>query len=160
MNRSLYSTRRLVRASVLPLLFAAAVPTACGSGSTSTASDTKTGAESTAAEVGGVRVVSPQEGEAILETSDPELVVLDVRTPDEYAEGHLPGATLVDFNAADFHEQLDALDKDKDYLVYCRSGNRSGQAREMMADMGFSSVADLDGGIVAWEADGYSLTTE
>lgn len=102
----------------------------------------------------GVRVVSPEAGGAILENPPPGLVVLDVRTPDEYAEGHLPGATLVDFNAPDFADRLGELDPEVPYLLYCRSGNRSAQARAMMEQLGFADVADVDGGIVAWAGAG------
>jgi phage shock protein E len=98
----------------------------------------------------GVRVVDPAAGGAILDNPPPGLVVLDVRTPAEYEEGHLPGATLVDLNAPDFADRLAELDPDVPYLLYCRSGNRSAQARAMMEQLGFADVADVDGGIVAW----------
>ena len=85
--------------------------------------------------------------------------MLDVRTPEEFAEGHLEGAVLVDFYDADFAEQLAALDTDVPYLVYCRSGNRSGQAMGVMEELGFTSAADIDGGIVAWVDAGLPVTT-
>ena len=66
---------------------------------------------------------------------------------------------LVDFYAADFAEQLAALDTDVPYLVYCRSGNRSGQALGVMEQLGFASAVDVDGGIVAWADAGLPVTT-
>jgi len=105
-------------------------------------------------QAGGVRVVSPADGAAILEDPPPDLVVLDVRTPEEFEEGHLAGATLLDFYAPDFADRLTELDHDVPYLLYCRSGNRSDQARQMMLDLGFTDVADVDGGIVAWTGAG------
>lgn len=80
----------------------------------------------------------------------PGTVVLDVRTPSEYAEGHLQGAMNIDVNAADFTTRVNQLDKDKAYAVYCRSGNRSGAALKIMKDAGFTQVQHLDGGITAW----------
>lgn len=70
-------------------------------------------------------------------------IILDVRTPGEYAEGHLDGAKLVDFNGGQFQALLPDLDPNAEYLVYCRSGNRSGQAVAMMKERGFSNVTDL-----------------
>ena len=102
----------------------------------------------------GVRVVSPTEGAAIQASPPDGLVVLDVRTLEEFNEGHLEGATMIDFYRADFEAELAALDKDAPYLLYCRSGNRSGQTRAIMEELGFTNVADVGGGIVAWvEAD-------
>jgi rhodanese-related sulfurtransferase len=97
-----------------------------------------------------VRVVSPADGAAILADPPADLVVLDVRTAEEFDQGHLPGATMLDFYAPDFADRLAELDPDRTYLVYCRSGNRSGQTRAMMERLGFGDVADVDGGIVAW----------
>jgi rhodanese-related sulfurtransferase len=66
--------------------------------------------------------------------------VIDVRTAEEYAEGHVAGALLMDVQAADFATQVAALPTDGDYLVYCRSGNRAGTAVEQMADAGLSAT--------------------
>ena len=65
-------------------------------------------------------------------------VILDVRTPGEVAEGYLEGALFVDFMADDFADKIVELDKTADYIVHCRSGNRSGQAIVIMADLGFT----------------------
>ena len=85
-----------------------------------------------------------------------DFVVLDVRTPSEFASGHLAGAILIDFNASNFTTEVDKLDKTKRYLVYCRTSNRSGQAVAVMKSLGFKEVYDMDGGIVAWEAACYT----
>ena len=79
-----------------------------------------------------------------------DLVILDVRTPEEFADGHVEGATMLDFYRADFADELAKLDRDVPYVLYCRSGNRSGQTLELMRELGFSSVQDVDGGIVSW----------
>jgi phage shock protein E len=72
-------------------------------------------------------------------------VVLDVRTPAEFAEGHLGGARHVDFLAPDFRHRVEALDRARPYFLYCRTGNRSGQAAEFMRAMGFREVYNVGG---------------
>lgn len=81
-------------------------------------------------------------------------VILDVRTPLEYEQGHIEDAILIDFRSADFEEQLSKLDKDARYLVYCRSGNRSAKTCVRMNEMGFKTAINLGGGIIAWEREG------
>lgn len=103
----------------------------------------------------GVRVVDAEAAFAITENPPAGLTVIDVRTPEEFAEGHLADATLIDISSDTFMQDLEALERDTPYLIYCRSGNRSEQARLAMADLGFSDVADLEGGILAWQAAGY-----
>ncbi len=82
------------------------------------------------------------------------VVVLDVRTPTEYADGHLAGALNIDVESPDFADQIAALDKTAPYAIYCRSGNRSAVAMSEMADAGFTDLAHLVGGINAWVQDG------
>jgi phage shock protein E len=69
--------------------------------------------------------------------------VIDVRTASEFAEGHVQGARNLDIQNGDFEKALETLDKDATYNVYCRSGNRSGVAVEMMRNAGFTNVVDL-----------------
>ena len=82
--------------------------------------------------------------------AEPGTVLLDIRTPGEFAEARIAGAINIDFYATDFADQLDALDKDTAYVVYCRSDNRSGQAMDIFRDLGFTEVHEIDGGIVNW----------
>ena len=82
-------------------------------------------------------------------------ILLDVRTPEEFAEGHLPGAINIDFKNEGFSAALDTLDKTKQYEVYCRSGHRSGESTEMMTKKGFKKVYDLEGGILKWQEKGF-----
>ncbi len=65
---------------------------------------------------------------------------------------------MIDFYSPDFEAQLDTLDKDAEYLVYCRSGNRSSQAMSMFKDLGFANVTELEGGIITWAEAGFPLT--
>jgi len=89
----------------------------------------------------------------------PGTIVLDVRTPAEYASGHLAQAKNIDIEASSFTNQIAALDKNATYAVYCHSGNRSGTALEQMTAAGFTHVYDLAGGIDAWQSMGGPLTT-
>ncbi len=81
---------------------------------------------------------------------NPAAVLLDVRTPAEVRQSKIPGAVNIEVTGRNFAEEVQKLDKDKTYLVYCRSGARSGQACDYMADKGFSKVYNLNGGISRW----------
>lgn len=87
----------------------------------------------------------------------PDFVLLDVRTPGEYSKGHIRGAKLLDYYHRDFLKRLKTLDREKNYLLYCRTGNRSGRTLAVMGKLGFKQAAHLAGGIVAWQGKGYSL---
>lgn len=81
----------------------------------------------------------------ILWEANPDIIVIDVRTPDEIAEtGAIENSINIDFKASDFKEKISALDKDKEYILFCKSGNRSGQASKIMAEMGFSNINNLN----------------
>jgi rhodanese-related sulfurtransferase len=82
-----------------------------------------------------------------------DAVLLDVRTPEEFEEGHLPGALNIDIRGYDFHEQIETLDPTKAYFVYCRSGGRSSAACKFMNSKGFQEVHNLAGGILAWDGE-------
>ncbi len=88
----------------------------------------------------------------------PETVVLDVRTPDEFASGHIAGATNLDYHGEGFAERLAALNRETTYLVHCKSGRRSAATQETMTELGFQSLVHLDGGIDAWTAAGQAIT--
>lgn len=103
----------------------------------------------------GVELVSPAGFQQAIE-GGAELI--DVRTPEEFAAGHIEGAVNIDIASSDFATRISQLDPKKTYAVYCHSGNRSGVATTQMANSGFTNVYDLDGGIIAWEQDGYPLT--
>jgi hypothetical protein len=77
-------------------------------------------------------------------------VLLDVRTPAEVAQGSIKGSQNIDVSAADFKEKIAVLDKDKTYLVYCRSGARSVRACNIMSENGFKNLVNLQGGYQAW----------
>lgn len=80
-----------------------------------------------------------------------EVKVLDVRTPEEFSAGHIPGAALVPLQMMD--GMLADLDKDQPYLVVCRSGNRSTEASGILANEGFTSIYNMTGGMNEWKHD-------
>jgi rhodanese-related sulfurtransferase len=89
--------------------------------------------------------------------AEPGVVTLDVRTPGEFAEGYIEGARLIDFQSGNFENEISTLDKSATYAVYCRSGNRSGQAVKVMQDAGFTSVFNMNGGVIDWANAGLPL---
>jgi phage shock protein E len=110
--------------------------------------------ETAAVETASVETVAADRGVEIIEAG--EHAVIDVRTPAEYAAGHVEGAENIDVSAVDFEQQLAELDKAEEYVVYCQSGNRSATAADKMADLGFTRVVDA-GGIVSLQAAGASI---
>ena len=84
-------------------------------------------------------------------------MVLDVRTPGEFTRGHLEGAVLVDYRSPGFRKELESQDRTKTYLVYCRTGNRSGGALKIMKELGFRSYYHLEGGIKMWQEEGFPV---
>lgn len=84
----------------------------------------------------------------------PGVVVLDVRTPAEFASGHLEGAVNIDIESQDFATRVGELDRSVTYAVYCRSGNRSAAALTVMKELGFTGLHHLAGGIGAWQRAG------
>ncbi|MEM4250507.1 MAG: rhodanese-like domain-containing protein, partial [Candidatus Bathyarchaeia archaeon] len=108
-------------------------------------------------------VISPSEAyDLIMENKDnPDFIILDVRSPEEYATGHIEGAVNIDFyidertnNSRTFREELGKLDRNKKYLVYCLVDIRSRVASEIMEHLGFVEVYDMAGGILQWKAEG------
>ncbi len=81
----------------------------------------------------------------VAEALDQNATVVDVRTPQEYAQGHLPAAVNIDVTASDFEDNIAALDKSATYVVYCRSGSRSTTAAQIMAENGFDDVINAGG---------------
>ena len=96
----------------------------------------------------GIRALPAREAAPRLD--EPGAIVLDVRTPPEFAQAHLPGAINIDFYGPRLREELAELDGDAPVLLYCRSGNRSGNLHGLLAELGFSDVIDVRGGIIEW----------
>jgi rhodanese-related sulfurtransferase len=91
---------------------------------------------------------------------NPELIILDVRSPREYEEGHIEGARNIPVESASFRGEAGRLDKGKTYLVYCRSDNRSAEARQLLLEMGFTRVVNMTGGMLEWQRAGFKVVKE
>ena len=102
------------------------------------------------------RNMGPGEAQALIRENagNKDFVVLDVRTPGEFAQGHIEGAVLVDYRSPAFREEMAARERAKTYLVYCRTGNRSVGAMKTMRELGFRSYYHLEGGIKRWQKEG------
>lgn len=87
----------------------------------------------------------------------PGTVILDVRTPQEFAEGHIEGAFNIDIESGNFADKVAELDTRVPYVIYCRSGNRSAVAVEQMKSIGFTQTYHLEGGIAAWQSSGHPV---
>ena len=99
-----------------------------------------------------VKEVTPDEAERVIKLN-PGLVILDVRTSEEFAEGHLPGAQNLNFFSRDFVEKAKALEG-KAVLIHCASGGRSSQALERLKEVPFPAVYHLKSGFIAWQGAG------
>lgn len=96
----------------------------------------------------GVQHVNPTQAQKLI--GDKKVVVLDIRTPGEFSTGKIAGAKNIDFQASDFEQRIDSLDKSKSYLVHCASGGRSTHSLMLFKKHQFQSIYHLDGGIKAW----------
>ena len=104
--------------------------------------------------------ITPPEAFTLIQDNqnNPDFVIFDVRTPEEFADGHIENAINLDYYSETFGDELNKLDKKKTYLIYCRSGNRSGKALNIMATLNFREVYNMSGGILEWEAAGLPTT--
>lgn len=84
-------------------------------------------------------------------------VILDIRTPTEFNKGHIEKAKNIDYIADTFEEEIAKLDKDKPYLLHCRSGGRSNESLIIFKKLGFRNIYHLDGGIIAWEKEKFKV---
>jgi len=98
--------------------------------------------------------IEPKDVFTILEKNrnNPDYVALDVRTPEEYNEGHIENSSLINIKSGDFEEEIKNLDKNKNYFVYCKSGRRSKKALELMKKYGFYNVNNMIGGFDKWKS--------
>lgn len=97
-----------------------------------------------------IAVVEPEMYKEYIKNGE-DVQLIDVRTPEEFAEGHIEGAQNIDFKADDFLEQFSRIDKDRPVYIYCRSGKRSSDAAEQLSELGFPKIIDLKGGYLAWK---------
>jgi len=100
--------------------------------------------------------ITPKEALALIQANkgNPNFIIIDVRTPEEYRTEHIEGAINIDYSEA-FKTKIANLDKTKTYLIYCRTGHRSGITLKMMQELGFRRVYNMIGGIIQWREEGY-----
>jgi rhodanese-related sulfurtransferase len=142
LNHPAYVTLATIAALAIPLLARAA----------DGKSDAKGEQHEKPAAPNGFKNVKPDEFEKL--SKQPDAVVLDVRTPEEYAAGHIPHSVNIDYKSADFDKKVASLDKNKTYLVHCAGGGRSSAACKKLSNVSFPHLYNLDGGIRAWEKAG------
>lgn len=98
-----------------------------------------------------IKNITPQEAQKLME--DRDVIVLDVRAPWEYSEGHIKTAENLDFTDPEFVDNIEKLDKNKKYIVYCKTGRRGNLAMKAMEEAGFKYVYNLRGGYEGWNND-------
>lgn len=103
-----------------------------------------------------VQVITPEQVVAAMNENE-NIQLIDVRTPQEFLEGHLKNAQNICVTSDDFEERVKQLDKDKPVYLYCRSGGRSANAAQILEEMGFTEVYDLQGGITNWKDKGLEV---
>ena len=100
-----------------------------------------------------VSLISPNDLNAKLGN----IQLIDIRTPEEYAGGHLVNSVNINFYDATFADDMNKLDKNNELYIYCRSGGRSGKASKQLEKMGFTRVYDLQGGIINWNKNSLEI---
>ena len=101
--------------------------------------------------------ISPKDLNQIFNKKLSENIILDVRTKEECSESKIPGSLNIDYYSENFKDNLDKLNKNLNYYIYCRSGNRSGKTVIILRDKGFKNVYNLEGGILAWKKENYII---
>jgi len=120
-----------------------------------------TRAEGQQAQPGICKNITPVEAAALIQQhkDQPDFALIDVRTPEDFAAGHIEKAINLDYYAEKFREELDKLPRTGRYLVYCQSGRRSEATMNIMKDLGFQEVYNITGGMTAWKAEGLPVVT-
>lgn len=95
-----------------------------------------------------------------IHSQDSNFVILDVRTPEEYNNGHIEKALNIDYNSVDFQDKIKELDKKKTYLVYCRTGGRSAKSIAIMKNLNFNNLYHVYEGIEKWKKKGYKTVKD
>lgn len=106
--------------------------------------------------------ITPLDAIKLIEDSsnDHEFILIDLRTPKEFSKGHVKSAENMDYYSDDFKKQLDKLDKNKKYIIYCGSGVRGVKTSKIMMDMGFMEVYNILGGFAGWNITKLPVTKE
>ena len=99
-----------------------------------------------------IKDITPQEAFTLIQNNqnNPELVILDVRTPEEFTGGYIENAVNIDFYSETFRDELANLDKNKTYLIYCRGGTRSRSTLDITTELDFEEAYNMSGGMLRW----------
>ena len=110
-------------------------------------------------EIQGAKKIDSNQAHKLIEdnANNPDFVILDVRTPGEYNSGHIENAVNVDYKSESFKDEVNKLDNNKTYAVYCHSGRRAAASADIMEQLGFKSIFEI-GGVKQWQEAGYELT--
>lgn len=103
--------------------------------------------------------ITPKAALKLMEENDNEIIILDIRPEDEFEEEHIPGAYNLDYHGHQFQKKAEALDKNKNYIIYCKSGVRGGYFMDKMKESGFNGAYNILGGFVAWKISKLPLVT-
>jgi len=144
--------------SLIPIIILIIYALILGTGCTTKATTQLTSIQSTAGSPApGVPTISVQDAYALIRNNqgNPNFVILDVRTADEFNSGYIAGTINIDYYSSEFKTNIGKLDKNKRYLVYCRTGIRGAASVQIMMDLGFKQTQNMAGGITEWIQDGY-----
>jgi len=127
----------------------------------STCIQTETNTAKSETQIQIIENITPEEAYILIQENkdNPNFVILDVRTPEEFLGEYIENAVNLDYYSDTFRNDLDKLDKNKTYLIYCRSGRRSENALNIMKELDFREVYNMLGGIIKWKSEGL-LTTK
>ncbi len=114
--------------------------------------------QNTETHLSGLRVkhVGAQDAHALL-SSNPKVIILDIRSPKEIKDGHIKGAVFANFFDKDFKQQLTRFDRNTPYIVHCKRGGRSTKALAVLEELGFTDITHMDGGLDDWKRDALPL---
>ena len=106
-----------------------------------------------------IMTVSAKEAADLIDkhVGDSDFAILDIRTPGEFQSGHLQTAILIDFYSQTFADQLSRLDKEKNFLIYCRTGNRSARSLEIFKKLKFQKIYHMANGVSTWKSEGFPV---
>ena len=112
-----------------------------------------------AAQTNAFKDIAPKEASELIKknSGNPNFVIMDVRTPEEYMEGYIENSVNINYLGKIFRNEALKLDRTKIYLLYCRSGRRSKEVQDIMKGLGFKEVHNMPGGILQWQAGGLKI---
>ena len=112
-----------------------------------------------AAQTNAFKDIAPKEASELIKknSGNPNFVIMDVRTPEEYMEGYIENSVNINYLGKIFRNEALKLDRTKIYLLYCRSGRRSKEVQDIMKGLGFKEVYNMPGGILQWQAEGLKI---